>query len=231
MPEHILISDVEDGVVVVTLNRPEKRNALSIALRDEVTGALGHLAADESVRTVILTGTGPVFCAGFDLEEFRLDGPGDQERLWASSERFHAAFLSFPLPLIAAVNGPAVAGGFDLAVMCDIRVAADTARFAHPEHAWSDVVYGPLHDIVGGGVARDLCFTGRSVDAAEARALGLVSRVVAPGELLGAAREVAAAVCQAPRPVLVRMKARAVRRARVVLDPGDPGAQGIRLEL
>ena len=227
MAHNIVVSEVDEGVVALTINRPEKRNALSIAVRDEVTAALGRLAADDAVKTVILTGAGPVFCAGFDLDEFRLDGPGDQERLWESSERFHMACLSFPLPLIAAVNGPAVAGGFDLAVMCDIRVASDTARFAHPEHAWSDVVYGPLHDIVGGGTARDLCFTGRTVDAAEALALGLVSRVVAPEELPKAAREVATEVCRAPRPVLLRMKARAVRRARVVVE----GERGARLEL
>ncbi len=231
MAEHLLISGPEDGVVTVTLNRPEKRNALSIALRDEITGELGRLAADEAVKTVILTGAGPVFCAGFDIGEFDLHGPGDQERFWESSERFHLACLSFPLPLIAAVNGPAVAGGFDLAVMCDMRVADDTARFAHPEHAWSDVVYGPLHDIVGGGLARDLCFTGRSVDADEARSIGLVSAVVAPGELLEAARQVAAEVCRAPRPVLLRMKARVIRRARVVLAGEGPDGSTARLEL
>lgn len=152
MPDHIVLSPPADGVATLTLNRPAKKNALSIALRDEVTDALGKLAADDSVKTVILTGSGDVFCAGFDLSEFGLDGPGDQERLWRSSDRFHHACLEFPLPLVAAVNGPALAGGFDLAVMCDIRVASDTARFAHPEQAWSDVVYGPLHDLVGGAV-------------------------------------------------------------------------------
>src|SRR6185295_14521457 len=84
----------------------------------------------------------------------------------------------------AAVNGPALAGGFDLAVMCDLRVAADTARFAHPEITFGDVVYGPLHDLVGGAVARELCFTGRVVEAEEAKALGLVSAVVPRAELL-----------------------------------------------
>ena len=75
--------------------------------------------------------------------------------------------LRFPLPTVAAVNGPALAGGFDLAVLCDLRVAATTARFAHPERTFGDVVYGPLHDLVGGAVARELCFTGRVVDATD----------------------------------------------------------------
>jgi enoyl-CoA hydratase/carnithine racemase len=224
MPEHILLTRSEGGVVWLTLNRAEKKNALSIALRNEVTGALEVLACDEEVKVVVLTGAGDVFCAGFDLGEFNLDGPGDQQRLWESSDRFHMACLSFPLPLIAAVNGAAVAGGFDLAVMCDLRIAADTARFAHPEQAWSDVVYGPLHDLVGGGVARDLCLTGRSVDADEALALGMVSKVVPAADLPAATAEVANAVARAPRDVLLRMKAKVIRRARVVL--GGDGADG-----
>lgn len=220
MPEHILLTRPEGGVVWLTLNRPERKNALSIALRDEVSGALELLASDEAVKTVVLTGAGDVFCAGFDLGEFKLDGVGDQQRLWESSDRFHMACLSFPLPLVAAVNGPAIAGGFDLAVMCDLRIAADTARFAHPEQAWSDVVYGPLHDLVGGGVARDLCFTGRSIDASEALAEGLVSQVVPAADLPVAAAEVAAVIARAPRDVLLRMKAKVIRRAHVVVS-GD----------
>jgi enoyl-CoA hydratase/carnithine racemase len=136
------------------------------------------------------------------------------------------ACLAFPLPLVAAVNGPAIAGGFDLAVMCDLRVAADTARFAHPEHEWSDVVYGPLHDLVGGAVARDLCFTGRSVTAGEALALGLVSKVVPAAELATESAELAARIARAPREVLLRMKAKVTRRAGVVSPHGghDGGA-------
>ena len=88
--------------------------------------------------------------------------------------------LEFPLPIVAAVNGPAIAGGFDLAVMCDLRIASETATFSHPEVTFGDVVYAPLHDLVGGAVARDLCFTGRKVDATEALALHLVTAVVAP---------------------------------------------------
>jgi 1,4-dihydroxy-2-naphthoyl-CoA synthase len=110
------------------------------------------------VKAVIITGAGDVFCAGFDLKEFERAGTDSEfgKALWASSDRYHRACIEFPLPLIAAVNGPAIAGGFDLAVMCDIRIAAQEARFAHPEITFGDVVYGPLHDLVGGAVARDL---------------------------------------------------------------------------
>ena len=113
-----------------------------------------------------MTGAGDTFCAGFDLDEFA--DPGIADELWASSDRWHRTMLRFPLPTVAAVNGGAYGGGFDLAVMCTLRVASDTARFAHPEHTFSQVVYAPLHDLVGGSIARDLALTGRRIDAAEA---------------------------------------------------------------
>lgn len=206
----------EDGVVTLTMNRAEKKNALSIALRDELSDALDDLGGDETVKTAVVTGAGDVFSAGFDLREFQQPELTDQ--LWASSDRFHATVLRFPLPLVAAVNGPAIAGGFDLAVMSDVRVAADTARFSHPEIEFGDVVYGPLHDIVGGGLARELCFTGRVVDAQEAKTLGLVSSVVPVGELAGEVTRFTDIIGRAPREVLLRTKAKAIRRAAVVHD-------------
>jgi enoyl-CoA hydratase len=205
-----------EGVAVLTLNRPEKKNALSIALRDEMSDALDGLCADDWVKVVVITGAGDSFSAGFDLKEFdRLDDDAHARRLWASSDRWHRTMVEFPLPTIAAVNGAALAGGFDLAVMCDLRIAAATARFAHPEQAFSDVVYGPLHDLVGGAVARDLCLTGRSLDAREALDLRLVSKVVPPADLEGAAMAFASQISRAPREILVRTKAKAMRRAAV----------------
>jgi enoyl-CoA hydratase/carnithine racemase len=209
-----------EGVVTLTLNRPARKNALSIALRDEMSDHLDDLAADESVRVVVLTGAGDTFSAGFDLDEFAATDRDVQVRLWPSSDRFHDAVLRFPLPTVAAVNGAALAGGFDLAVLCDVRLAARSAVFAHPEHTFGDVVYAPLHDLVGGAVARDLCFTGRLVDAGEAFRLGLVSRVVANDELLETAASVAAEIARAPRPVLVRTKAKVL--ARLDLAPATP---------
>jgi enoyl-CoA hydratase/carnithine racemase len=216
----VLVSPVEAGVATVTLNRPEKRNALSIVVRDLVSDALDRLAADENVRCVVLTGAGDVFCAGFDLAEFRVEDADFQKRLWSSSDRFHRTVLCFPLPLVASINGPALAGGFDLAVMCDLRLASSTSRFAHPEQAWSQVVYGPLEALVGGAIARDLCFTGRAIDAAEALRLGLVSAVVEPSELAAATAAVVASITQAPRAVLMGTKRKALARAGV--DPASP---------
>jgi len=212
----LLVARPSEGVAALVLNRPDKRNALSIELRDAMSDALDGLAVDEAVKVVVITGAGDVFSAGFDLGEFDgLDNPAHAERLWASSDRWHRTLIEFPLPVVAAVNGAALAGGFDLAVMCDVRVAAATARFAHPEQRFSDVVYGPLHDLLGGAVARDLCFTGRSVSADEALALRLVSAVVPAGGALDAALGVAGQMCEAPRDILRRTKAKAVRRAGV----------------
>jgi enoyl-CoA hydratase len=217
----LLTTGPVDGVATLTMNRPAKRNALSISLRDAVGDALTVLAGDDALRTLIITGAGPVFSAGFDLGELEAAATDADlsETLWASSDRYHQAMLDFPFPIVAAVNGPALAGGFDLAVMCDIRVAADTARFAHPEIRFGDVVYGPLHDLVGGAVARDLCLTGRSVDAAEAFRLHLVSRVVPLPELSAAATETATSIASAPRDVLIRTKAKARRRAGTAPGP------------
>jgi len=106
-----------------------------------------------------------------------------------------------------------VAGGFDLAVMCDIRVAATNARFGHPEQRWGDVVFSPLADLVGSAVARDLCLTGRTIDAVTALRMGLVSSVVETDQLAGEVARTAAMVASGPRDVLMRTKAKALRRA------------------
>src|SRR5262249_1350425 len=112
----------------------------------------------------------------------------------------------------AAINGPALAGGFDLAILCDLRIASTSARFAHPERSFGDVVYGPLHDLVGGAIARELAIGGRELDAAEALQVHLVGEVVAPDALVDATKAAVERVCVAPRDVLMRTKAKALRR-------------------
>jgi enoyl-CoA hydratase len=216
--ELVRVSEIGvDGVGLLTLDRPEKKNALSIALRNEASDALDRLALDERLRVLVVTGAGDTFCAGFDLDEF--SQPELTDALWASSDRWHRTVLEFPLPTVAAVNGGAYGGGFDLAVMCTLRVAADTARFAHPEHAFTQVVYAPLHDLVGGSVARDLVLTGRSIDAVEAERVGLVSRVVARDRVVDEARSIAAEIATAPRDILLLTTAKIQRRAGIA-----PGA-------
>jgi enoyl-CoA hydratase len=209
---------LEPGIAVLTLARPEKRNALSVALRDELAEHLDDLADDPDLRVAVITAEGDVFCSGFDLGEFERAFADEAfaATLWASSDRYHRRVLTFPLPTIAAVHGPAIAGGFDLAVMCDLRIVSPTARFAHPEYTFGDVVYGPLCDLVGGAVARELTMTGREVDAAEALALRLVNEVVDPP--LPRALEIAARVARGSGEHLRRTKAKALRRAGTV-DP------------
>jgi enoyl-CoA hydratase/carnithine racemase len=206
----------DDGVAVIELDRPRRKNALSIALRDEMSDALDARAADDRCRVVVITGAGDAFSAGFDLDEFTKPELADE--LWTSSDRWHHTVLTFPLPTIAAVNGGAYGGGFDLAVMCDLRIAAASARFGHPEHSFTQTVYGPLHDLVGGAVARDLCLTGRRIEAGEALRLGVVGRVVPDADLRAEALTVAGEIAAAPRDVLLQMKEKILRRSGLRVD-------------
>jgi len=214
----LLVSGNADGVVTLTLNRPRKKNALSIALRDEISDRLTVLALDDAVRVVVITGAGDAFSAGFDLGEFaRMEEREVYDRIWASSDRFHRAVLEFPLPTIASLNGPALAGGCDLALMCDLRVASESARFAHPEVAFGTVAYGLLHDQLGGSLARELTLTGRMLDAQEALRHGLVTGVVAEVDLPEATRELARRIAARPRDVLLSDKRKIIRRAENVI--------------
>jgi enoyl-CoA hydratase len=214
MTDVLLVERLDDHATL-TLNRPEKRNALSVQLRDAISDALDTLSAEESIKCVVFTGAGTVFSAGFDLSEFTRAADDDAfgRELWASSDRFHDTVLRFPLPTIASINGAALAGGFDLAIMCDLRIASANARFAHPERTFGDVVYGPLHDLVGGAVARELTIGGRELDARAALELRVVNEVVVADELGLATKNMVERVCDAPRDVLMRAKAKALRRA------------------
>ncbi|MBI1211229.1 MAG: enoyl-CoA hydratase/isomerase family protein [Alphaproteobacteria bacterium] len=204
-------------VALLTLNRPEKKNALSIALRDAVSDALDKLKDDLALKCVVLTGAGNSFSAGFDLSEFQTAFTDAEyhKKLWTSSDRYHEILLKYPLPTIAAIGGAAMGGGLDTAVLCDIRIASDTAYFGHPEAAFADVVYAPLHDLIGGAAARELCLTGRRIDAAEALRLGLVSEVVPSDRLLDRVLEIAGSIARAPREVLMRTKAKIIARAAI----------------
>lgn len=205
------------GVTEVRLNRPGKKNALSIAVRDLLSDALDRAAQDHSVSVVVIAANGDTFSAGFDLGEFAAaaEDPDLDKALWASSDRYHHRLLSFPLPILAAVNGAALAGGFDLATMCDIRVASKSARFARPESSFGPIMYSPLHDMVGSAIARDLSFSGRSVQAEEALRLGLVSRVVDDAELDAEVATLASHIAATPRDLLLNHKAKMIARAGI----------------
>jgi len=190
---------------VITLHRPDKRNAISIAMRQEISACLGKWRDDPEVAVVIFTGAGDLFSAGFDLEEFQ--HPECFAELYQSSARYHREVWNFPKPTIAAVNGAAVGGGFDLATLCDLRLCADRAFFAHPEIKFgAPPIFTPLQMIVGHGPARDLCLTGRRINADEALRIGLVSEVVAAGTVLEKARQLADTLLEAPPETLQYLK-------------------------
>jgi len=196
VPYELLLCDRRDKVAVATLNRAEKRNALSIALRNEIDECLQELETDDAVSAVVISGAGPVFCAGFDTTEF---APDKIQAVEESSNRYHRRLAGFAKPLVAAVNGPAMGGGLDLAVLCDIRVAAQDATFAHPEIKFgAPVLFGPLREIIGGGLARELCLTGRRIDAQEALRIGLVNKVVPGDRVVEEAVTTAASIAEAP---------------------------------
>lgn len=213
MPYKLLAIERRDKVALVTLNRPDKRNALSITLRNEIVHCLGELAEDDGVSVAVITGSGPVFCAGFDRNEFFVREQGHIEALMESTDRFHLRLMNFPKPLVAAINGAAMGGGLDLAVLCDVRVAAENGAFAHPEIKFgAPTLYGPLAETIGGGLARDLCLTGRRIEAQEALRIGLVSSVVPLDRLLDEAMAVANSIAEAPLAALKQVKGMIIDR-------------------
>ena len=204
-----------DAHAVLTLDRPTKKNALSIALRDEISDALDALADDPQIKAVVITGAGDTFSAGFDLSEFTARARRRGVRRRRSGRRAIATTTpccGSRCPPSRPSTDPRSPAASTSRCCCDLRIAATTARFAHPEYTFGDVVYSPLADLVGGAVARELCLTGRTVDAGEALALHLVDAVVAPDELATATRRMVEQVQRAPRANLVRTKAKAVAR-------------------
>jgi enoyl-CoA hydratase len=202
---------------VITLNRPKVLNALSPELIGEVTAALGEMGRDESVRAVVLTGGPQVFAAGADIGDMAERGPVDQ--LQRDQTGRWAAISSFTKPLLAAVNGYALGGGCELALMCDLVVASETAQFGQPE-----VKIGIIPGAGGtqrwarsaGKVrAMEAVLTGEPVSAADAERLGLVNRVVAAGAYMDEALRLAKLIAQRP-PLAVRLGKEAVNQAMEV---------------
>lgn len=192
-----LLLSVEEKVATVTINRPDKGNALAPQVLEEIAKVFSGLASREDVNVVVFTGGERYFSAGFDLNEIRKLEKASNE---AYIDLFHQAYRSIlfcPQPVICAVGGAAIAGGFDLTMMCDIRYASERAKFGQREIVLSlTPIMDPLWRIIGLGRAREVALTGRIYDAYEAEKMGYVSRVFPEGKLLesvGAiAREMAA---------------------------------------
>jgi enoyl-CoA hydratase len=213
VPYEFLMLETREKAALVTLNRPDKRNALSIALRYQIDQCLAELEADDAVSVVVLAGAGPSFCAGFDRSEFFVQTPEHVQALQDSTDRFHLRLMNFAKPLVAAIHGPALGGGLDLAVLCDVRICAEDALFAHPEIKFgAPTLYGPLAEVIGGGLARDLCLTGRRIDAQEALRIGLVSKVVPAERLQSEALALANTIAEAPLAALKTVKQMIISR-------------------
>lgn len=207
-PPLVLVSRPADGVALVRLNRPERRNALTremLRLLVETFGALRAEAAAGAVRAVIVTGAGPAFCAGLDLGEVAELGVPDVRGFDVV-----AAITGIGVPVIAAVNGPAVTGGLEIALGCDFRVAGESARFADT-HARVGIVpgwglTGRLPQAVGQAWARQMSATGAYVDARLAERIGLVNSTVPDGELMPAVLAMAGDIAAADQRVLARIR-------------------------
>ena len=192
-----LIIEPGDGFQVIRLNRPEALNALNTAMMGELTQALDAAEADDQVRCVVLTGSDKAFAAGADIREMA-DKVFPETYLSDFLTRTHERAARFRKPLIAAVSGYALGGGCELAMMCDIVIAADNAKFGQPEVTLG---IGPglggsqrLTRAVGKAKAMDMVLTGRMIDAAEAERCGLVSRLVPAAELMTEAKAAAAKI-------------------------------------
>ncbi len=191
----------EGGVATITLNRPEKRNAISFELVDELMRALDEVERSEA-QVAIVTGAGKAFCAGLDLENLKaLLGKTHAENVQdsATMARLFRRIYDFPLPTIAAVNGAAIAGGTGIATMCDFTLAVAEAKFGYTEVRIGFVpaiVSSILVHQVGHKIARDLLMTGRLFDAAEAHRFGLVNEIVPPEQLMARARALAAQIME-----------------------------------
>jgi 2-(1,2-epoxy-1,2-dihydrophenyl)acetyl-CoA isomerase len=198
----------QGAVAVVTLNRPERLNAISNALRDEVQHAVETARADDGVRVMVMTGAGRGFCAGADLSVSRNPGEGDQssqadkldDMMWMG--RWTLALAAFDKPLICAVNGVAAGGGMGLALAADIRVGSDQTRF---KTVFAERALGPdcgvsyyLPRIVGYSRAADLLMTCRMVDAEEAYRLGLIDRLVPHERLMEETMAMATQMAEGP---------------------------------
>ena len=208
MNDSVLVERIDDALIGITMNRPDRLNAIDDSFIEAMHAALDRVEAEPDVRAVVLTGAGRGFCAGADLQAIpdlahrtSADLYRGQQRLAEMSVRLH----ELPVPVVAAVNGPAAGGGFALAAACDLRVASTAAHFlaANVRIGVSGGEMGLswlLPQLLGRARATELLLTGRCIDAAEALAWGLVNRLVGPavGEVVGAAIELAHLVAANP---------------------------------
>ena len=216
-----IIVKQQNGVATITLNRPEKLNAMTIAMNEEIEQASKEAGQDESVRAVIITGAGRGFCSGADLSsgDLKVASPAAGLKIMQQASRLVMGIREMPKPVIAAVNGPAVGGGCSLALACDIIIASEKAVFGAPFvlrnlHPDFGATYF-LPRLIGLAKASDLLLTGRTMDAAEADRLGLVSRVVPADQLEKVAGEIAAALARGA-PLAIKLTKASINKALMI---------------
>jgi enoyl-CoA hydratase len=224
--------EVDDAVALLTLNRPQRMNALSVRLKQELDQAIDMVAGSPDIRVLLLTGAGDkAFCAGADIKE-RAAGEASPAAFLASQRRTHALFSrleSLPQPTIALINGVALGGGLEIALCCDMRIASASARFGLTEVNLGIIPAGGgtqrLPRLIGTGRAKRMIFAAQQIAAGEALGFGLVDEVVAASALLKRGRAIAAEI--AAKPPL------ALRFAKSVVDGGmrTDVASGLELEL
>ena len=218
-----LLTKIEDGVGLITLNRPKALNALNSELLDELVGVLEAWDADDAVRAIVLTGSERAFAAGADIREM---APRSYMEMFKANFFAAAAdrIAAVRKPIIAAVAGYALGGGCELAMLCDFIIAADTAKFGQPEINLG-VMPGiggtqRLTRLVGKSKAMEMCLTGRNMGAEEAERAGLVSRVVPAGDLLHEATEAARKIAAQSVPIVMMTKETVNRAYETTLSEG-----------
>jgi enoyl-CoA hydratase/carnithine racemase len=207
MEAHYLILSIADRVATVTINRPDKGNSLSPEVLAEIESTFKGLSERRDVNVVVLTGGEKTFSAGFDLDFIKTIKKESNEEFTALFHRAYRSIMFCAQPVIAAVGGPAIAGGFDLTLMCDIRYASERAKFGQREVVLSlNPLLDPLWRIIGLGAAKELALTGRIIDAAEALRLGYVSKVFPEGKVVESVTDIAREMAAFDRECLAETK-------------------------
>jgi enoyl-CoA hydratase len=226
MSDPLVKIEISNHIALLTLNRPDSLNALSTAMRSAIVQAINSVNDNSDVKTIVLTGAGRAFCAGLDLKELG-SGKTDNEAAVSDTDMLKS-FYNLHKPLIGAINGFAITGGFELALMCDFMIAGENAKFADT-HARIGIVPGwglsqKLSRIIGIGRAKELSFTGNFLDAQTAERWGLVNRVVKDEELIPTCLKLAADIASCEPSTLHTLKS--------IIDQGYENTlfEGIRIE-
>lgn len=198
-------SEVKGGVATLFLDRPDKKNALSTELFEDLVETLQQWRRDDSVAAVVITGTEDYFSAGLDLDTMNWKSEEERLRWYDATYYGYLELLEYPKPTIAAVAGPTFGGGCDIAVFCDIRISSPNAKFGFPQIRFGLTPFvDPLQRIVGQSQAKLLVLTGRRIDAEQALRIGLIDEIAPEGKLLATAQGMAAEIASTTVPTVVR---------------------------